>query len=506
MTGYSSLIPVGIFMQVTETKSEGLSREFQVSLPAKDIEEKISTRLKEIAQTASIPGFRPGKVPVSMLRKRYGPSIMGEILERAVGDSSQQAISEKGIRPASQPEIEITSFDEGKDLEYTIKVEMIPEIKPVDYSKLKLERLNPKADEEQVNQALDNIASAHKTSAPIKKKRKSKNGDILVIDFVGSVDGEEFPGGKADDYELELGSNSFIPGFEDQLVGTNAGDDTEVNVKFPDEYGAAELAGKDALFKVAVKEIREGQPADIDDELAKKLGLESLDKLKETIAEEQGREFKQLARMRLKRTLLDQLADACDFDTPQKMAETEFNSIWEQYLEQKKQEAEGESEGDSSKDDDLSEEEQRAEFQEIAERRVRLGLLLSEVGQQNNIQILQDDITKAITEEARKYPGQEQAVMEHFQNNPDAMQQLSAPLYEEKVVDFILEMATVKDKDVTSDELMKALEADNADAEETSKKPKKSKPKAKAKAADKGDDKKAAPKKKAPAKKAAKKD
>jgi len=486
-------------MQVTETNSEGLSREYQVSLPSKDIEDKISHRLKEIAATASVPGFRPGKVPVSMLRKRYGPSIMGEILERAVGDSSQQAMAEKGVRPATQPEIEITSFEDGKDLEYTIKLEVIPEIEPVDYSALKLERLNPISDDEQVNTALQNIASANKTTAPIKTKRKCKSGDILVIDFVGSVDGEEFAGGKADDYQLELGSNSFIPGFEDQLIGLKAGDDSDVNVKFPDEYGAADLAGKDALFKVTVKEILEGTPAEIDDELAKKLGLESLEKLKETIIDEQGREFKQFSRMRLKRTLLDQLADSCSFETPKKMVESEYTSIWEQYEEQKKQAAES---GDDAAqdDDDLNEEDQRAEFQQIAERRVRLGLLLSEIGKDNNIQILQEDITKAITEEARKYPGQEQAVMEYYQSNPEQMQQLSAPLYEEKVVDFILEMATVNEKDVTGDELMKILEADNEDAE---KKATKAKPKAKAKAKAKDSDDTATTKKAAPKKKAA---
>jgi len=491
-------------MQVTETKSEGLSREFQVSLPAKDIEDKISHRLKEIAESASIPGFRPGKVPVSMLRKRYGPSVMGEILERAVGDSSQQALTEKGIRPAAQPEIEITSFEDGKDLEYIIRLEMLPEIKPIDYSKLKLERLNPKPDEEQLNGALENIANANKTTEPIAKKRKSKTGDVLVIDFVGSVDGEEFPGGKADDYQLELGSGSFIPGFEEQLTGSNVGDDVEVNVKFPDEYGAAELAGKDALFKVAVKEIREGTAAELNDELAKKLGIESLDKLKETIVEEQSREFKQLARLRLKRTLLDQLADVCDFETPQKMADGEFNSIWEQYEEQKKQAAESEDGEAATNEDDLSDEEQQVEFRQIAERRVRLGLLLSEIGRENNIQILQDDITAALTEEARKYPGQEQSVMEFYQGNPEAMQQMSAPLYEEKVIDFILEMANVTDKDVTTAELMKALEADDEKAEKTKKKPKKSTAKA---STDKDDGKKAAPKKKkAPAKKAEKKD
>lgn len=340
-------------MQVTETKSEGLSREFSVSLPANEIEEKISHRLKEVAQTAQLPGFRPGKVPVAMLRKRYGPSIMGEILEKAVGDSSQQAMAEKDIRPAMQPEIEIITFEDGKDLEYTMKIECLPEIKPVDFSKISLERLVPKVDDKEVQSALENIASSNKSSAPISKKRKSKTGDVLIIDFVGSVDGEEFPGGKADGYELELGSNSFIPGFEDQLVGVNAEDDVDVNVSFPEQYGAAELAGKEALFKVKVKEIREATPAEIDDELAKKLGLESLDKLKESIAEEQSRELKSMSRMRTKRHLLDELTEACDFEIPVKLAEAEFDSIWAQYEEQKKS-----GEGDDT-EEELSEDEQR---------------------------------------------------------------------------------------------------------------------------------------------------
>ena len=485
-------------MQVTETKSEGLSREYTISLPASEIEEKISHRLKEIAQTAQLPGFRPGKVPVSMLRKRYGPSVMGEILEKAVGDSSQQALAEKDIRPAMQPEIEVTSFEDGKDLEYTIKVECLPEIKPVDFSKIELERLNPKPDDKEVQTALENIASSNKTSAPISKKRKSKTGDVLVIDFVGSVDGEEFPGGKADGYELELGSNSFIPGFEDQLTGSNAGDDVEVNVKFPEEYGAAELAGKEALFKVAVKEIREATAAEIDDELAKKLGLESLENLKQSISEEQGRELKNMARLRTKRHLLDKLTETCDFEIPQKLADAEFDSISAQYEEQKKS-------GEATEDEDLDEDEQRAEFKEIATRRVSLGLLLSEIGRLNNIQVSQDDITRAIMEQAQQYQGQEQAVMEFYQKNPEAMQQITAPLYEEKVVDFIIELANVTDKDVTVDELMKALELDSEEAEKKTKKKPKKKAASKKSAAD--DKEKPAPKKKkAPAKKAAKKD
>jgi len=482
-------------MQVSETKSEGLSREFTVSLPASEIEDKISHRLKEIAQTASLPGFRPGKVPVSMLRKRYGPSVMGEILEKAVGDSSQQALAEKAIRPAMQPEIEITSFDEGKDLEYTIKVECLPEIKPVDFSKISLERLVPTPDDKEIQSALENIASSHKTSVALTKKRKSKSGDIVVIDFVGSVDGVEFPGGKADGFELELGSSSFIPGFEDQLIGANAGDDVEVNVKFPDEYGAAELAGKAALFQVAVKEIKEASPAAIDDELAKKLGLESLEKLKETIAEEQGRELKSMARLRTKRHLLDELTERCDFEIPQKLAEAEFESIWKQYEEQKKS-----AEGDDA-EEELSEDEQRAEFREIAERRVSLGLLLSEIGRLNNIQVSQDDVTRAIMEQAKQYQGQEQAVMEFYQKNPEAMQQITAPLYEEKVVDFIIELAKVTEKKVTVDEMMKTFEADEKAAEKKSKK--KSGKKAPAKKTAASDDDKPAAKKKKPAAKPA---
>ena len=482
-------------MQVKETKSEGLSREFTISLPASEIEEKISHRLKEISQTAQLPGFRPGKVPVSLLRKRYGPSVMGEILEKAVGDTSQQALAEKNIRPAMQPEIEITSFEDGKDLEYTFKVECLPEIKPVDFSKISVERLVPSSDEKELQNALQNIADSNKISAPLKKKRKSKSGDVVMIDFVGSVEGEEFPGGKADGYELELGSNGFIPGFEDQLIVKDAEEKVDVTINFPEEYGAAELAGKEAVFKVTVNEIKETTAAEIDDELAKKLGLENLEKLKETIIEEQGRELKNMSRTRTKRMLLDALTDYCDFEVPKKLTESEFDSIWAQYEEQKKSvEANGE-------DEDLSEDEQRAEFQEIAVRRVSLGLLLSEIGRLNNIQVSQDDVTRAIMQQAQQHQGQEQAVMEFYKKNPEAMQQITAPLYEEKVVDFIIELANVTDKKVTVEEMMRELETDNKEVEKKSKKPKK---KAAAKKANNKDDKPAA-KKKAPAKKKAEK-
>ena len=463
-------------MQITETKSEGLSREFTINLPANEIEEKVTHRLMEIQRTAQIPGFRPGKVPVPVLRKRYGPSVMGEILEKAVGDSSQQALAERGLRPAMQPEIEITSFEDGSDLEYTMAVETLPEIEVVDFAKIKLERLVPEADPKDIDEALENIAKAHQSSEPITGKRKSKEGDVLVIDFVGSVDGEEFPGGKADDYQLELGSGSFIPGFEDQLAGTNIDDDVEVKVTFPESYGATELAGKEALFKVKVKEIRETTPAPIDDELAKKAGVENLQKLREGISEEQGREYNSVARMRAKRLLLDQLFEAHEFEIPPRMVEREFDTIWAQYEEQKKAKAEDGSDDESDAGEELPEEEQKVEYQEIAERRVRLGLLLAEVGRQNEIQIGQEEINRAIMEEARRYPGQEQQVLEFYKENPDALEGVTAPLYEEKVVDFILELANVTDKKVSVKDFMAALEKDSE--EDSADKPAKKKKKA----------------------------
>ncbi|NQU59696.1 MAG: trigger factor [Rhodospirillales bacterium] len=466
-------------MQVTETKSEGLTREFTVALPAKEIEEKIVHRLKEIAPTVQIPGFRPGKVPQAVLRKKYGPSVMGEVLERAVTDSYQQALAEKGLRPAMQPKIKVTKFEDGEDLEYTMAFELLPEITPIDFSKIKLERLIPKQDDAELEKTLVRIAEANGTAVPVTDARASRTGDVLSIDFVGSIDGEEFPGGKADGYDLALGSGTFIPGFEDQLTGVKAGDKVEVKVNFPDNYGAAELSGKEAIFQVTVNELKETVPAKVDDEMAKKVGMEGLEALKNTIREEQNGEFNHLARMNLKRLLLDELADAHDFDVPEKLLEQEFEQIWTQFEEQRK--ATKEPEGETKTDD-----EHKEELREIAERRIKLGLLLSEVGRLNNIEYDQEDLNKHIMAEARRNPGREQEVMDYYKNSPEAVEQLAAPVYEEKVVDFILDQATIKDKEVTMDQMMEIIK------EETSDKPKKKTP-AKSKS------------EKKPAKKAAKK-
>jgi len=473
-------------MQVTETKSEGLSREFKVALPANEIEEKISHRLKELARTAQMPGFRPGKVPVSVLRKKYGPSVLGEVLERAVNDSSQQALAEKGLRPAMQPQIEITSFEDGGDLEYTIGVELLPEIKPVDFSKIKLERLIPKTDDAAMENTLADIAAAQGDSAAIKDDRETKTGDVLVIDFLGRVGGEEFAGGKAEGYELTLGSGTFIPGFEEQLIGVKVGDKIEVKVKFPDSYGAAELSGKDAVFDVTVNELKETVPSAIDDELAKKVGMENLEALKKSIREEQESEFNEMSRMILKRALLDELSAAHDFEIPEKLLDREFDTIWKQFEEQRKKDKDA-GQGSEEKTDD----EHKKDFREIAERRVRLGLLLSEVGRANNVQISQEDVNSQLMAEARRHPGREKEVMEHYKNNPEAMEELSAPLYEEKVVNFILEQASITEKTATKDELIKTMEDEAA-----------GKPKAKAKAGGKSK----AKAKAAAEKKAAKKD
>ena len=472
-------------MQITETKSEGLSREYTINLPADEIEEKVTHKLLEIQRTAQIPGFRPGKVPVPVLRKRFGQSVLGEVLERAVGDSSQQALTEKGVRPAMQPKIEITSYEDGTDLEYTMAVEALPEIEVGDFSKIKLDRIIPEAEEEEIQEALENIAKTHQTSEPVKGKRKSATGDIVVVDFVGSVDGEEFPGGKAEDYQLELGSGSFIPGFEEQLVGVNAGTKAEVKVTFPESYGAPELAGKDAIFNVNLKEIRETTPAPIDDELAKKSGMESLEKLKQSVSEEHARQYSSLARMRAKRLLLDELFNRHIFEVPAKMVDQEFETIWNQYKEQKEKPTE-ETEAKAPKAAEKSDSEQKKEFREIAERRVRLGLLLAEIGRQNDIQIGQEEINRAIMEEARNYPGQEQKVLEFYKENPQALESVTAPLYEEKVVDFILELADVTDKKVSVKDFMSMLDKDNAEdkkAKSSSDKPAKNKSREKKRAA-----------------------
>jgi len=475
---------IGFLMQITETKAESLRREFKIVIAAADIEGQVNDRLRKVGSTVRIDGFRPGKVPLAILKKRFSTSIMGEVLEKTVGETSNQALEERGLRPAMQPKIEIVSFKEGADLEYTMAVDVMPDIEPMDFSKIKLERLVVEADEATIVESLANLAQSRKTTEAVDEKRKAAAGDVLAIDFVGSVDGAEFPGGTADGYELELGSSSFIPGFEDQLIGATADEKRRVEVSFPANYGAEELAGKDAVFEVTVKELRRSVPASVDDDLAKQVGLETLDDLKTAIREDHGREFKSVARTRLKREVLDALDAEHDFELPEGMVESEAHSIWHQYEDRRKAAAEaGQEEDTESKGED----ELKAEFHVIAVRRVRLGLLIGEIGRINNIQVNKDDIKLILAEETRRYPGQEQAVLSHYQNSPEALESLKAPAFEEKVVDFILEMATITDKPATVAELMK----EPGEAVAPPKKPKKKK------AATEKEEKKAKPKSKA---------
>ncbi len=434
-------------MQVIETLSDGLKREFKVVISASDIKAKVDDRLSELGRTIRMPGFRPGKVPMPVLKKRYGSAVLGEILERAVSDASNQAMTERGLRPALQPKVDITSFAEGADLEYTLAVELLPEVKPMNFAELELERLKVAADEAEIAKALERMAGDYRETKKV-EGRPAQKGDVLVIDFVGSVAGKEFPGGSAKDHRLELGSNAFVAGFEDQLIGQAIGETAEVKITFPKEYVNDQLAGKDGTFVVTIKEILEPEPINVDEGLSKKMGFDDLDTLKKAVRDQMEREYSRLARQRLKRALLDRLAETHDFPVPAGMVDIEFETIWKNLEAQRKQ-------GDDPSLAGKSEDDLKREFRAIAERRVRLGLLLSEVGRLNNIQVTQEEVNRAMIEEARRFPGQERQVIEYFRKNPNATGQLRAPLFEDKVIDFILEMAKVADRPVSVEELMR---------------------------------------------------
>ncbi|WP_299616182.1 trigger factor [Pelagibius sp.] len=464
-------------MQVTEVSSEGLKRDFKVVIGAKEIGEKVEARLRELSVKVKVPGFRPGKAPIKLLKQRFGPSVMGEVLERAVTDSSAQALNERGLRPAVQPKIEIVSFDDGQDLEYSMAIELLPEIEPMDFSKIELERVKVMVPDEEVGAAIDRLAEARKESKPLETPRKSESGDILVIDFKGTVHGEALPGMAADDHHLELGSNSFIAGFEDQLIGVEVGETREVKVTFPEAYGNEKLAGQPAVFQCTVKEIREAVPVAVDDEMAKSMGAESLEDLRDKVKERLGADYDGLSRMRMKRKILDKLADAHDFGVPESMVELEFEAIWQQ-VEADRQRGNVDPDDEGKEDDDV-----KAEYREIAERRVRLGLLLSEVGRLNQIDVTQDEVNQALFREAQRHPGQEQQVLEFYRANPEAMAQLRAPLFEDKVVDFIVDLAQVTERELSPDQLREEEEKEAAEAETPKKPAKKSAKKAAKKAA-----------------------
>lgn len=436
-------------MQVTETLSEGLKREYTVVVAADDLEGRITDRLQEMSKTVQMPGFRKGKVPVNLLRRTYGQQMLGEVLEQTVNDTTTKTLEENELKPALQPRIEITKFEEGSDLEYTIAVEVLPEFEPVDFASLKLERLSVEVSDDIVDERLDQMGKQFREFEDAKEGAAASEGDSIVMDFVGKVDGEVFEGGSAEDHQLELGSGGFIPGFEEQLVGAKVGDTPSVKVSFPEEYGAEHLAGKDAEFEVTVKAVKVPLETELNDDLAVKLGLENLGALKDLLRGQVEQDYAGLSRTRLKRTLLDTLADGHDFEVPPGMVDMEFEQIWEQVTKDLEQQ------GKSISDLDKPEDEAKDEYRVIAERRVRLGLLLSEVGRRNNLEVTQEEVNRAVAQQAANFPGQERQVMEFYQQNPEMQAQIQAPIMEDKVIDFIVEMATVEERKVSIEEMLK---------------------------------------------------
>jgi trigger factor len=526
-------------MNVIETTAEGLKRELKITVPASDVEDQVSRRLDEIGRTVRIPGFRPGKVPMQLLRRRFGPAVRGEVLESAVQGSSAEAMREQNLRPALPPRVEILSAAEGTDLEYKMSLEVLPDLPEPDFADLGIERVIAEVPEEDVDRAVARIAESQRKSEPA--ERPAENGDVLVANVVGRTGDAEIPGSRSEGREIELGAAGLLPGFSDQLIGAAAGEQRQVAVTFPEDYGNPDFAGKQGVFEVSVKEVRHRLPPPVDDELAKAIGLDTIAELRQELRQRMQRDYDVVTRQRLKRALLDKLAERYDFPVPPGMVEIEFRSIWSQYeAEKQRQKAaaaenaapqgpasegegpldaaaiiapeetalegasdrapvaaeaekpqvhgqaqgtgaqhaiphpgssdepldaaaiiapeetalEGASDTEPAAAPDDEDENAKAEFQRIAERRVRLGLLLAEVGRSNNIAVSQEELNQALIQEARRHPGYERQVIDYYRKNPDALSGLRAPIFEDKVVDFIVELAKPEERRVTPQQLM----------------------------------------------------
>jgi trigger factor len=440
-------------MQIVEKSGEGLSRVYGVTVPAGELAKRLDARIAEIAPQMNIKGFRKGKVPPAHVRRVHGKALMAEVIEQALNETTQKVLDDNNLRPASQPDLKPESDMEkvmagGVDLSYELSLELMPDFEPIDIAGIKLTRPVYSPSEKEVDEALADLAKQARTFAPrTGKSLKAKDGDQVLIDFVGSVDGVEFPGGKGEGFELTLGSGQFIPGFEGQLVGAKPGDDVTVKVTFPTPYQSEDLAGKDAEFAVKVHEVRAPVDAEPDDELAKRLGLSDLATLKETLSKNLQQGYDNQSRFKLKRALLDELDKGHAFDLPPKMVDAEFAGIWQQ-VEQDK--AAG---GLPPEDAGKTEDQLKDEYRRIAERRVRLGLVLAEIGRRDNVQVTDQELMQAMQREAMQYGQQAQQVFEFFRSNPNAQAQLRAPLYEDKVVELIFAKATIKDKKVSKKEI-----------------------------------------------------
>ncbi|MEQ9026340.1 MAG: trigger factor [Roseitalea porphyridii] len=470
-------------MQVTETVNEGLKREIKVVVPKSDLQAKLTDRLHDAKGKVRLNGFRPGKVPVSHLRKMYGKSFMAEIVNEILSETPRSILAEREEKSATQPEVDMTE-DEGEaekvltgesDFEFSLKYEVIPPIESKDFSSIAITRPVVEISDEEVEEQVKRVAQS--AAEYSEKKGKAADGDRVTIDYVGKLDGEPFEGGADEGAQLVLGSGTFIPGFEEQLVGAKAGDDTQVTVTFPEDYQAAHLAGKEAVFDVKVTLVEKAAPVEIDDDLAQKLGLENAERLRSVVREQIEGQYAGMTRQKVKRQLLDALDEMYQIDSPEKLVETEFNNIWAQIS------AELEQAGRTFEDEETTEEEAREEYRKLAERRVRLGLVLSHIGEEAGVEVTETELQQAVMRHVQQYPGQERQVYEFFQKTPDAVANLRAPIFEEKTVDHLLTVANVTDETVSKEELMAGDEEDDiVPAKKEAKK-------------------KAAPKKKAPAKK-----
>ncbi len=442
-------------MQIVEKSGEGLSRVYGVTVPLADLTERLEARIAEITPTLSIKGFRPGKVPPAHVKRMFGKSLMSEVVEQAINETTQKVFEDNNIRPAGDPDLkpegDIQAVVDGKaDLSFELAVEIMPEFEPADMSKVSLTRPVYEPSDAEVDEAVAELAKQNRTYEPRKgKSTKSKDGDMVVIDFVGRVDGEAFEGGSATDTELVLGSGQFIPGFEEQLVGAKPGDEVLVKVNFPEQYQAAHLAGKAAEFTTTVKEVKAPVDSEANDELAQRLGLEGLDKLKELLKANLESQYAGASRFKLKRALLDVLDEKHDFPLPPKMVEAEFGQIWAQVQQDK------EAGSLPPEDSEKSDETLQTEYRKIAERRVRLGLVLAEIGRVNQVQVTDQELAEAMRAEAMRYGPQAQQIFDFFRQNAQAQAQLRAPIFEDKVVDLILSQAQVSDEKVSKEDLMK---------------------------------------------------
>ncbi len=450
-------------MQVTETLSQGLKREFKVVLPATELEERLNSELSTLKDRVRINGFRPGKVPVGHLRRVYGRSVMADVLQNAVNEANRKIVEDNDLKLAHEPQVQFPenqeevekAMDAKGDLAFTVALEVLPVFELADLTDVSVKKPVAEVTDAEITESLERMAKQNRSFEP--KDGAAADGDRVVVDFVGRIDGTEFEGGNGQDIRVELGSNTFIPGFEDQLLGLKAGDTKLVKVTFPVNYMAAHLAGKDAEFDVTVKEVEAPGALAIDDEMAKGFGMESLDKLKDAIRDAIKRDFDAQSRRKVKKDLLDALDAKYSFELPPTLVEQEFAAVWSQVMGDMK------SNNRTFEDEDTTEDEAKAEYRKIAERRVRLGLVLAQIGEKSDIKISDDEVTQALIERVRQYPGQERQVWEFYQKNPQALAEIRAPLFEEKVVDQILSQVKVDEETVSKEALFSDEDAEDGE-------------------------------------------